>query len=56
VDFSQFTDDDLRAELEAMKLALGASLGRPFDSSEERLRLKIEAANTELERRNAKRP
>jgi hypothetical protein len=44
VDFSQFTDDDLRAELEAMQLARGASLGLPFDGSEDRLLLKIEAA------------
>jgi hypothetical protein len=59
VDFSQFTDDELRAELEGMQLALDAPLGRPFDSREERnkanLLLKIEAAKTELERRNAHR-
>lgn len=57
--FSQFTDDELRAELEGMQLALGASLGQPFDGREERnkaeLLLKIEAIKTELERRNAQR-
>ena len=57
MDFTQITDDELRAELEGMQLALGATLGRPFDGHEERnkadLLLKIEAAKTELERRNA---
>jgi hypothetical protein len=57
VDLSQFTNDMLRAELEAMQLAPGASLGGPFDGREERknadLCSKIEAFKTELDRRNA---
>ena len=57
--FSQFADDELRAELEGMQLALSASLGQPFDGREERnkadLLVKIEAIKTELERCNAQR-
>jgi hypothetical protein len=60
VDFSQATDDELRAELEGMQLALDASLGRPFDGREERKKADllsgIEAIKTELDRRNAQRP
>ncbi|WP_213775094.1 hypothetical protein [Bradyrhizobium sp. dw_78] len=52
---SQSTDDDLRAELEGLRLALGAPLGQPFDGREERnkadLLLKIEEIRTELEKR-----
>jgi hypothetical protein len=59
VNFSRFTDEELRAEFEAMQLALGAHLGRPFDGREERnkadLLSKIEAIKKELERRNAQR-
>ncbi len=59
MDFSQFTDDELRAELEGMQIALGAPLGHPFDGREERkkadLLSKIEAIKTELDRRNATR-
>jgi hypothetical protein len=59
VDFSQATDEELKAELEGMQLALGAPLGRPFDGREERnkadLRSKIEAIEAELNRRNAQR-
>jgi hypothetical protein len=57
VDFSQATYEELKAELEGMQLALGAPIGRPFDGREERknadLRLKIEAIEVELERRDA---
>ncbi len=60
MDFSQFTDDELRAELEGMRLALGAPLGRPFDGREERNKVdllsKIEAIKTELDRRDAPGP
>jgi hypothetical protein len=59
VAFSQFTDDELRAEMDGMQLALSASLGQPLDGREERnkadLLLKIETIKTELERRNAQR-
>ena len=59
VDLSKFTDDELRAELEGMRLALGASLGGGFDGREERknadLLSNIEAFETELDRRNAQR-
>lgn len=56
VDFSQFTDQELKEELDAMQLALRAALDRPFDGPGERLPSKIEAIKAELERRNAKRP
>jgi hypothetical protein len=59
VDFSQATDEELKAELEGMRLALNASLGQPFDGREERknadLRSRIEAIEAELERRHAPR-
>jgi hypothetical protein len=51
-DFSQGTDDELRAELEGMHLALGASRGRSLDGREERknadLRVGMEASKAEL--------
>jgi hypothetical protein len=57
VDFSQATNEQLKAELEGMRVALGVPLGRPFDGREEHknadLRLKIEAIEAELERRHA---
>ena len=47
MDLSQFTDDELKAELGGMRLALKATLGRPYDGREEYknadLRSKIEA-------------
>lgn len=59
MDFSRFTDEELRAELKGMQRALGASLGRPFDGREERnkadLLSKIEAIRTELDKRSASR-
>jgi hypothetical protein len=59
VDYSQLKDDVLLVELEAMRLALGAPLGHPFDGREERnkvtLGAKIEAAEAELAKRNAPR-
>lgn len=56
MDFSQFTDQELRDELDAMQLALDTTLERPFDGPGERLPSKIEAIKAELERRNAPRP
>jgi hypothetical protein len=51
------TDDELRAELEIMRLALNESLGRPLDARVERqttaLVQKIEAIKAELARRKA---
>ena len=59
MDLSQFTDDELRDELEGMQLALGAPLGQPGDGREERKKAdllpKIEIFKTELEKRNAAR-
>jgi hypothetical protein len=59
MDFSQATDEELKAELDGMQLALSAPLGRPFDGREERnkadLRSKIEAIQEEFDRRNAPR-
>ena len=55
MDLSQFTDDELKAELDGMRLALEATFGRPYDGREEHknadLRSKIEAFETELDRR-----
>ena len=59
MDLSKFTDDELKAELDGMRLALKATVGRPHDGREERknadLLSKIEAFETELDRRNAHR-
>jgi hypothetical protein len=55
VDFSGYTDDELRDETEAMQLALSAPQGNPFDGSEARLRQKIDAAKNELDKRDANR-
>ncbi len=52
MDFSQFSDDKLHEELEAMRLALQAS--QTVDA-EARLRQKIDAAEKELDKRNADR-
>jgi hypothetical protein len=50
MDFASFTDDALREELEAMRLALRASQS---SESEARLRRKIDAAERELDKRDA---
>jgi hypothetical protein len=55
VDYSSFTDVQLRDEIEAMRLALAAPHGNPFDGSEARLRAKIDAVEKELRKRNADR-
>jgi hypothetical protein len=53
----QATDDELIAEREAMRLALGATLGTPHDGREEHknasLRSQIEAIDAELDRRHS---
>ena len=57
VDLANATDVELIAEMEAMRLALGATLGQPFDGREEAknadLHEQIKAIKAELERRNA---
>ena len=59
LDLSAAADDELMAELKALQLALGATLGLPFDGREEgknaELRKQIEAINAGLDRRNANR-
>lgn len=52
MDFSHFTDDRLTEEIEAMRLALNAPLGNPFDGGEARLRQKLQAAEKEWASRN----
>lgn len=51
VDYTTISEDALREELEAMRSALQAF---QTSDSEARLRLKIEAAERELDKRNAK--
>ncbi len=53
MDFSSFSDDALREELEAMRVALLAS---QTSDAEARLRQKIDTAERELDKRNAYRP
>ncbi len=55
MDYSGFSDDDLRQEIEAMELALNALNSRPFDGNEARLQQKLQAAKTEQEKRDAAR-
>jgi hypothetical protein len=59
VDLSKDTDDELLAEIEGMKLALGTSLAHPFLRREEQknpgLLAQIEAIKIELDRRHAHR-
>jgi hypothetical protein len=56
VDLSQFADEELREQLEGMRLALCASFGSPFNGREEGknadLLPEIEAIKAELDRRN----
>ncbi len=53
MDYSGFSNDDLRLEIEAIELALNAPNSRPFDGSEARLQQKLQAAKTEQEKRDA---
>lgn len=57
MDLSQATDDELKAEREAMRIALGATLGAPHDGREERknasLRSQMEAIDAEMDRRHS---
>lgn len=59
MDFSLATNEELRAELDGAQKALDAPLGRPLDGREEahksKLRRRIAAIQSELEKRNASR-
>jgi hypothetical protein len=52
MDFSGFTDADLRDEIAAMEFALNAPGGKVFDDSEARLRQRLQAAKAELAKRD----
>jgi hypothetical protein len=56
VGLSNFTDNELREEIEAMEVALRWLIENPF-AGDERIRLvqKLEAAQAELKKRNARR-
>jgi hypothetical protein len=56
VDFSKYTDEELKTELEAIQFALRAPVGRPFDGQEARLRAKMAAFQAEMEKRDTPRP
>ena len=54
MNFSSFTDADLRDEIAAMQIALGAPhVGRVFGDTQARLRQSLDAAKAELEKRKA---
>ncbi len=53
MDFSGFTDAELRSEIAAMEFALSAPGGKVFDDSESRLRQRLQAAKAELDKRIA---
>ena len=52
MDFSGFTDADLRDEIAAMEFALSAPGRKIFDDSEARLQRRLQAAKAELDKRS----
>ncbi len=55
LDWSSFSDDALKEEIEAMQLAHTSASEKPFDDGAAKLMQKIESAKAELDKRYAAR-